>query len=75
MDNAVLYREGDAMGAAIMDYHRNGKADVLRVFSSQFEEDEIPVSDLFREYDDMPELERLALELAEGDILDVGAGS
>lgn len=75
MDNAVLYREGDAMGAAIMDYHRNGKADVLRVFSSQFEEDEIPVADLFREYDDMPELERLALELAEGDILDVGAGS
>ena len=75
MDNAVLYREGDAMGAAIMDYHRNGKADVLRVFSSQFEEDEIPVEDLFREYDDMPELERLALELAEGDILDVGAGS
>lgn len=63
------------MGAAIMDYHRNGKADVLRVFSSQFEEDEIPVEDLFREYDDMPELERLALELAEGDILDVGAGS
>ena len=63
------------MGAAIMDYHRNGKADVLRVFSSQFEEDEIPVADLFREYDDMPELERLALELAEGDILDVGAGS
>lgn len=75
MDNAVLYREGDAMGAAIMDYHRNGKVDVLRVFSSQFEEDEIPVADLFREYDDMPELERLALELAEGDILDVGAGS
>lgn len=75
MDNAVLYREGDAMGAAIMDYHRNGKADVLRVFSSQFEEDEIPVEDLFREYDDMPEFERLALELAEGDILDVGAGS
>jgi SAM-dependent methyltransferase len=75
MDNAVLYREGDAMGAAIMDYHRNGKADVLRVFSSQFEEDEIPVEDLFRKYDDMPELERLALELAEGDILDVGAGS
>ena len=63
------------MGAAIMDFHRNGKADVLRVFSSQFEEDEIPVEDLFREFEDMPELERLALELAEGDVLDVGAGS
>ena len=63
------------MGAAIMDYHRNGRAGTLRVFSSQFEEDEIPVADLFREFEDMPELERMALEMAQGRILDVGAGS
>lgn len=63
------------MGAAIYDFHKNGNADVLRVFSSQFEEDEIPVADLFREYDDMPELERIALDEASGEILDVGAGS
>ena len=75
MDKTVLQRNGDPMGAAIYDFHRNGTADVLRVFSSQFEEDEIPVADLFREFEDMPELEKLALELAEGDILDVGAGS
>ncbi len=75
MDKTVLKSSGDPMGAAIYDFHRNGKADVLRVFSSQFEEDEIPVEDLFREFEDMPELERLALELADGDILDVGAGS
>lgn len=65
----------DPMGAAIYEYHRTGKADVLRVFSSQFEEDEIPVADLFRSHEDMPELEQVALELAEGSILDVGAGS
>lgn len=63
------------MGAAIYDFHKNGTADVLRVFSSQFEEDEIPVADLFREYDDMPVLERIALDEASGEILDVGAGS
>lgn len=63
------------MGTAIYDFHKNGTADVLRVFSSQFEEDEIPVADLFREYDDMPELERIALDEASGEILDVGAGS
>ena len=34
------------MGAAIYDYHKNGKAAKLRVFSSQFDEDEIPVEDL-----------------------------
>ncbi len=65
----------DPMGAAIYDFHKNGNAETLRVFSSQFEEDEIPVADLFREFEDMPELERTALELAEGTILDVGAGS
>ena len=75
MDRKVLNSSGDPMGAAIYDYYRNGNADVLRVFSSQFEEDEIPVEDLFREFEDMPELEKLALELADGDILDVGAGS
>jgi SAM-dependent methyltransferase len=75
MDNSVLKASGDPMGAAIYDYYRNGTADVLRVFSSQFEEDEIPVEDLFREFEDMPELEKLALEHADGDILDVGAGS
>ena len=40
-----------------------------------FDDDEIPVKDLFREYSDMPELEQLALNEASGRILDVGAGS
>lgn len=37
----------DPMGAAIYDYFRFGKAGRLRVFSSQFDEDEIPVETLF----------------------------
>ncbi len=75
MGGSLLNSGADPMGAAIYDYHRNGKAEALRVFSSQFEEDEIPVEELFREYEDMPELEKMALEMARGDILDVGAGS
>jgi len=66
---------GDPMGAAIQDYHKYGKADTLIVRSSMFDDDEIPVKDLFREYSDMPELEQLALKEASGRILDVGAGS
>ena len=62
MNDKVLIPGDDPMGTAIYDFHKNGTADVLRVFSSQFEEDEIPVADLFREYDDMPELERTALD-------------
>lgn len=74
-DTSILHIQGDPMGLAIMDYHKNGKADVLRVFSSDFDEDEIPVADLFREYEEMPLIERAALDLSEGAILDVGAGS
>lgn len=66
---------GDPMGTAISDYYKYGKADTLIVRSTMFDDDEIPVKDLFREYADMPRLEQLALEKAEGRILDVGAGS
>lgn len=65
----------DPMGAAIYDFHRNGYADTLVVRSSMFEDDEIPVADLFRDYDGMPELEKIAVDEACGKVLDVGAGS
>lgn len=65
----------DPMGAAIAEYHKTGRADRLRVFSPDFEEDEIPVDLLFRSFDDMPVMEQKALLMAEGRILDVGAGA
>ena len=74
--NAVLLTPNkDPMGAAIVDYFAKGRAAKLRVFSSQFEEDEIPAEQLFRTFNDMPLLEQKALELAQGKILDCGAGS
>jgi SAM-dependent methyltransferase len=63
------------MGAAIAEYHRTGRAGTLRVFSSQFDEDEIPVEQLFRTLDEMPAIEQRALAMARGKVLDVGAGS
>ena len=64
----------DAMGAAIAEYQLTGKAGRLRVLSSMFDEDEIPVPHLFRALSEMPMLEQKALLLAKGKILDVGAG-
>lgn len=75
METEFLHSENDPMGAAIRDYHVNGYADTLVVKSSMFDDDEIPVAELFRELEDMPQLEQVALDLAEGRILDVGAGS
>ena len=65
----------DPMGRAIADYHATGKASRLRVFSPMFDEDEIPVSTLFRTRDEMPGIEQEALKVANGHILDVGAGA
>lgn len=65
----------DPMGAAISDFHRHGQAGRLRVFSPDFDEDEIPVETLFRSFDEMPPLEQQALRMASGVVLDVGAGA
>ena len=65
----------DPMGCAIADFHKEGKAARLRVFSPMFEEDEIPVATLFRRLDEMPAIEQEALQVASGSILDVGAGA
>lgn len=72
---SLLPRHKDPMGAAIAEYHRTGRASTLRVFSSQFDEDEIPVAQLFRSIDEMPPIEQRALAMARGRVLDVGAGS
>lgn len=68
-------RKTDPMGRAIAEYHKTGKAEKLKVFSPMFEEDELPLPTLFRSYDEMPEIEQKALNLAKGKTLDVGAGS
>ena len=75
MKTVLLTPNKDPMGAAIADYFAKGRAAKLRVFSSQFDEDEIPAEQLFRTFDEMPPLEQKALELAQGKILDCGAGS
>ena len=49
------------MGAAIRDYFRQGKSAQLKVLSSLFDDDEMPVAHLFRSYHEMPPLEQRAL--------------
>lgn len=75
MQHDTLDAAHDPMGAAIQDFFLNGRADKLRVLSSMFEEDEMPVDYLFRTREEMPELEQKALSLAKGKVLDVGAGA
>lgn len=75
MDINTLPEQEDPMGAAIRDYFRQGKSAQLKVHSSLFDDDEMPVPHLFRSYDEMPPLEQRALNEARGKVLDVGAGA
>lgn len=54
MNTTLLSVDKDPMGTAIADYYKRHKAERLRVFSSQFDEDEIPVKELFRMEKQMP---------------------
>ena len=75
MKYSILDKSHDPMGAAISVFQRLGKAARLRVLSSMFEEDKMPVAHLFRSFGQMPRLEQKALEMAHGRVLDIGAGA
>lgn len=64
----------DVYGQAIKD-HYQGKDTKLLTFSSIAGADELPVAHLFRSFEDMPELEQIALTLTRGHVLDLGCGA
>ncbi|QLE01944.1 class I SAM-dependent methyltransferase [Galbibacter sp. BG1] len=65
----------DIFGKALRDYYNGNFSEEILTETSISEEDELPLSYLFREYTDMPKLEKKALQLAKGRILDVGCGA
>jgi hypothetical protein len=66
---------GDPIGKAILDYAKNRKPEDIIVSSEICEDDIIPVEVLFRKFEEMPELEKVALQRAKGKVLEVGAGA
>ena len=66
---------GDPIGKAILNYAEDRKPADIIVKSEICEDDIIPLEVLFRPFDEMPELEQIALETARGRVLDVGAGA
>jgi ubiquinone/menaquinone biosynthesis C-methylase UbiE len=65
----------DLMGKAIWDYYHNENPEDLQTETSISELDELPVDYLFRDFEEMNEVEQKALESAEGKTLDIGAGA
>lgn len=65
----------DIFGTAIKAfYEENDRTDII-VHSPDFDDDVIPIEYLFRNFQDMPELEKTALKLCAGKVLDVGCGA
>ncbi len=65
----------DLFGKAILDYQTNNAPEDLITETSISEADEMNVAYLFRNYTQMPPLEKKALQLAKGKVLDVGCGA
>ena len=65
----------DLMGRAIWDYYYDENPEDLQTETSISELDDLPVSYLFRDYQEMNALEKKALDLSFGKVLDVGSGA
>ncbi len=67
--------EKDLFGKALLDYWTNNEPEDLITWTHLTEPEVLPVAYLFRNFDEMPASEQIALKKAYGKILDVGAGS
>lgn len=65
----------DIFGRALLDYQEGKKGGLFRVHCSIAELDEVPVAYFFRQLKKMPDIEKSALDLCRGKILDVGAAA
>lgn len=64
----------DVFGAALLDYYKNNTSEILWLYNSYGEPEEMPVEVFFRDEEEMDALELKALSLCAGNVLDVGAG-
>ncbi len=65
----------DVFGRAILDYQLGYYTEDIITSTSISDEDILPISYLFRDFNEMPILEQKALKMATGSILDIGCGA
>lgn len=65
----------DPYSQALKDFYTGKTEEGLWLNTSYGEPEEMPLWYFFRSYDEMPDLEKMALSVCEGRILDVGAGT
>ncbi|SDW31500.1 class I SAM-dependent methyltransferase [Aequorivita viscosa] len=65
----------DIIGTALLDYYNGNYSEDIITETNISEEDELPLPYLFRDFNEMPEIEQKALKFAKGKVLDVGCGA
>lgn len=65
----------DLFGKAILDFKTNNSPEDIITETNISEADEMSVDYLFRSFNEMPKLEKKALQLCKGKVLDVGCGA
>ena len=65
----------DLFGKAILDFQTNNSPQIIYTETSISDEDEMEVSYMFRNFNQMPQIEQKALQLCKGNVLDVGCGA
>ena len=65
----------DLFGKAILDFQTNNAPEDIITETNISEADEMEVAYLFRSYNEMPKLEKKALQICKGKVLDVGCGA
>ena len=65
----------DLFGQAILDYQTNNHPENIITSTNISDEDQMSVAYLFRDYNQMPLIEKTALNLSFGQVLDVGCGA
>jgi SAM-dependent methyltransferase len=73
--NEASLSKPDILGTAMLDFINGRPYENIETRTSVAGLDELPVPYLFRAFDEMPELERKALGMADGSVLDIGCGS
>jgi SAM-dependent methyltransferase len=65
----------DVLGQAIFDYHHKQAEGKLWINNKYGPTEEMPIPTYFREEEDMPDIEWMALEQCRGTVLDIGGGA
>ncbi|MDM1391051.1 class I SAM-dependent methyltransferase [Myroides marinus] len=65
----------DLLGKAILDFQTNNNPQNVITETDISEAEEMDIAYLFRSYKEMPKIEQKALNLAKGNILDIGCGA